>query len=43
MYLGKEYTEEQTNEMDCTDVNTLVNRYESVVSAQMTKLLAKAL
>ena len=23
MYLGKEYTEEQINEMDCTDVNTL--------------------
>ena len=23
MYLGKEYTEEQINEMDCTNVNTL--------------------
>ena len=27
MYLGKEYTEEQINEMDCNDVNTLLNRY----------------
>ena len=26
MYLGKEYTEEQINEMDCNDVNTLLNR-----------------
>ena len=33
MYLGKEYTEEQINEMDCNDVNTLLNRYESVLSA----------
>ena len=30
MYLGKEYTEQQINEMDCNDVNTLLNRYESV-------------
>ena len=29
-YLGKEYTEQQINEMDCTNVNTLLNRYESV-------------
>ena len=43
MYLGKEYTEEQINEMDCTNVNTLVNRYESVLSAQMTKSLGKNL
>ena len=35
-YLGKEYTEQQINEMDCTNVNTLLNRYESVLSAQMT-------
>ena len=42
MYLGKEYTEEQINEMDCTDVNTLLNRYESVLSAQMTKSLGKS-
>ena len=39
MYLRKEYTEEQINKMDCNDVNTLLNRYESVLSAQMTKSL----
>ena len=43
MYLGKEYTEEQINEMDCTNVNTLLNRYESVLSAQMTKSLGKSI
>ena len=43
MYLGKEYTEEQINEMDCTNVITLLNRYESVLSAQMTKLLGKGI
>ena len=37
MYLGKEYTEQQINEMDCNSVNTLLNRYESILSAQMTK------
>ena len=42
MYLGKEYTEDQINEMDCTNVNTLLNRYESVLSAQMTKSLGKS-
>ena len=42
IYLGKEYTEEQINEMDCNDVNTLSNRYESVLSAQMTKSLGKS-
>ena len=42
MYLGKEYTEEQINEMDCTNVNTLLNRYESVLSAQRTKSLGKS-
>ena len=41
-YLGKEYTEEQINEMDCNNVNTLINRYESVLSAQMTKSLGKS-
>ena len=41
-YLGKEYTEQQINEMDCNDVNTLINRYESVLSAQMTKSLDKS-
>ena len=43
MYLGKEYTEQQINEMDCTNVNTLLKRYESVLSAQMTKLLGKSI
>ena len=43
MYLGKEYTEEQINKMDCNDVNTLLNRYESVLSAQMTKSLRKSI
>ena len=42
MYLGKEYTEEQINKMDCNDVNTLLNRYESVLSSQMTKSLGKS-
>ena len=41
-YLGKEYTEQQINEVDCTDVNTLLNRYESVLNAQMTKSLGKS-
>ena len=31
--LGKEYTEQQINEMDSTNVNTHLNRYESVLSA----------
>ena len=26
MYLGREYTEQQIDEMDCTNVNTLLNR-----------------
>ena len=42
MYLGKEYTEQQINEMNCNDVNTLLNRYESVLSGQMTKSLVKS-
>ena len=42
MYLGTEYTEKQINKMDCNDVNTLLNRYESVLSAQMTKSLGKS-
>ena len=42
MYLGKEYTEERINKMDYNDVNTLLNRYESVLSAQMTKWLGKS-
>ena len=28
--------------MDCTNVNTLLNRYVSVLSAQMTKSLGKS-
>ena len=42
MYLGKEYTEQQINQMDCTNVNTLLNRYKSVLSAQMTKSFGKS-
>ena len=42
MYLGKEYTEQQINQMDCTNVNTLLNRYKFVLSAQMTKSLSKS-
>ena len=43
MYLGKEYTEEQINKMDCNDVNTLLNKYESILSAQMSKSLGKSI
>ena len=43
MYLGKEYTEEQINKMDGNDVNTLLNRYKSILSAQMTKSLGKSI
>ena len=43
LYLGKEYTEQQINQMDCTNVNTLLNRYKSVLSAQMTKSLGKSI
>ena len=43
MYLGKEYTEQQINEMDYNSINTLLNRYESVLSAQMTKSLGKSI
>ena len=42
VYLGKEYSEQQINEMDYTNANTLLNRYESVLSAQMAKLLGKS-
>ena len=42
MYLGKEYTEQQIDEMDYDSINTLLNRYESVLSAQMTKCLGKS-
>ena len=43
MYLGKEYTEQQINEMDYNSINTLLNRYESVLSAQITKSLGKSI
>ena len=43
MYLGKEYNKEQINKMDCNDVNTPLSRYESVLSAQMTKSLGKSI
>ena len=42
-YLGKEYTEQQNNGMDCNSINTLLNRYESILSAQMTKSLGKSI
>ena len=42
MYLGKEYTEQQINEMDCNSIDTVINRYESILSAQMTKSLGKS-
>ena len=29
--------------MDCNSVNALLNRYESILSAQMTKLLGKSI
>ena len=41
-YLGKEYTEQQINEMDGNNINILSNRYESVLNAQMTKSLVKS-
>ena len=43
MYSGKEYPEKQINKMDCNDVNTLLNRYKSILSTQMTKLLGKSI
>ena len=43
MYLGKEYTEVQINEMDYNSINTLLNGYESILSAQMTKSLGKSI
>ena len=41
-YSGKEYTEQQINEMDSNNINTLLHRQESVLSAQMTKSLGKS-
>ena len=42
-YLGKEYTEQQINEMDSNNIMMLSNRYESVLSAQMTKSLGNSI
>ena len=42
-YLGREYTEQQINEMDSHNINILSDRYESVLSAQMTKSLGKGI
>ena len=41
-YLGKEYTEQQINEIDSNYIDILSNRHESVLSAQMTKSLCKS-
>ena len=41
-YLGKEYTEQQINEMVSNNINLLSNRYQSVLSAQMTKSLGES-
>ena len=41
-YSGKEYTGQQINELDCNNVNTLLNRYQSVLNVQMTKSLGKS-
>ena len=38
----EKYTEHQINEMDSNYVNILSNRYESVLSAQMTKSSGKS-
>ena len=43
MYLGKEYTEQQINEMDHNSINTHLNRYKSVLSSQITKSLGKSI
>ena len=39
---GKEYAERQINEIDSNYINILSNKYESVLSAQMTKSLGKS-
>ena len=41
-YLGTEYIEQQINEMDSYNIGILSERYESVLSAQMTKSLGKS-
>ena len=42
-YLGKEYTEQQINEMDSNNINILLHRYESALSAQMSKSSGKSI
>ena len=42
MYLGKEYTEQQINEMDYNSINAHLNIYKSVLSAEITKSLGKS-
>ena len=42
-FLGKEYTEQQINEMGGNNINALSNRYESILSDQMTKSLGKSI
>ena len=39
---GLNYLNQQINQIDCNNVNTLLNRYESVLSAQMTKSQGKS-
>ena len=41
-HLIKEYTEQQINKMDGNNFNILPDRYESILSAQMTKSLGKS-
>ena len=43
LFHGREYTEQQMDEMNCNNINALSNRYESVLSAQMTKSLGKTI
>ena len=40
--LGKEYIEQQIDEMDSNYINILTNRYESVLRAQRNKSLGKS-
>ena len=41
MYLGKEYTEKQINNMDCNNVNTLLNRYVSVLKCSSDQIVGQ--
>ena len=42
-YLGKEYTEQQINEMDSIKINELTNKYEAHLGGLMTKSLGKSI